>query len=109
MSREEQRKETHIFFADAVMCFEKLWLQYCIIELEKLGNNKNDLEILYKLNETVQVKINAPYVDTKYIKLRELLKQETTYRPIICCISTAKVNEIVEKVTYKNGNIDLYR
>ena len=67
MSREEQRKETHIFFADAVICFEKLWLQYCIIELEKLGNNKNDLEILYKLNETAQVKINAPYVDTKYI------------------------------------------
>ena len=49
------------------MCFEKLWLQYCIIELEILGNNKNDLEILYKLNETAQVKINAPYVDTKYI------------------------------------------
>ena len=37
-----------------------LWLQNCIIELAKLGYNKNELEI-YNLNKTVQIKLNAPY------------------------------------------------
>ena len=61
--RRIEKRNTHIFFADAVTCFDKLWLQDCIIELAKLGYNKNDLKILYKLNETAQVKINTPYVD----------------------------------------------
>ena len=36
----------------AVTCFEKLWLTNCIMEPAHLGYNKNDLEILYKSNET---------------------------------------------------------
>ena len=35
-----------MFFADAVKCFDKLWLQDCIIELAKLGYSKNDLDII---------------------------------------------------------------
>ena len=31
------------------------------IELARLGYNKNDFEILYRLNETAKVKINTPY------------------------------------------------
>ena len=65
----EQRRietgNTCIFFADAVKCFDKLWLQDCIIEVARLGYRKNDLEILYKLNETAQVKINKPYGSQK--------------------------------------------
>ena len=56
-----------ISFADAVKCFDKLCLQDCIIELAKLDYSKNDLEILYKLNEITQVKINTPYGDTENI------------------------------------------
>ena len=39
----EQRKiekKKHVFFADGVKCFGKLWLQDCIIELAKLGYKK---------------------------------------------------------------------
>ena len=57
--RRIEKNNAYIFFADAVKCFDKLWLQDCIIELAKLGCNKNDLKILYKLNETAQVKINT--------------------------------------------------
>ena len=64
--RKMEKRKTYIFFADAVQCFEKLWFQDCIIELAKLGHNKNDLEILYKLNETAQVKINTPYKQRKW-------------------------------------------
>ena len=82
-------------------------LQDWIIEPAKLGYKKNDLEILYKLNETVQVKINTPYGDTENIEIKEVVKQGTTYGPTVCCASTARVNEIGEKVIYKYGNIEI--
>ena len=102
-----EKKNTYVFFADAVKCFDKLWLQDCIIELAKLGYNKNDLEILYKLNETAQVKINTPYGDTENIEIKEVVKQGTTYGPIMCCASTVRVNEVGEKVICKYGDIEI--
>ena len=35
--------------------------------------------LLYKLNETAQVKINTPYRDTENIEIKEVVKQGTTY------------------------------
>ena len=64
--RRIEKKKTYIFFADAVKCFDKLWLQDCRTELVKLEHNKNDFEILYKLNERAQVKINTPYKQIKW-------------------------------------------
>ena len=52
----------------------------------------------------MQVKINTPYGDTENIEIREVVKQETTNEPFMCCTSTAKVNEIGEKVVYEYGN-----
>ena len=107
---EQRRIETshiYILFADAVKCFDKLWLQDCITELAKLGYSKDDLEILYKLNETAQVKINTPYGDTENIEIKEVVKLWTTYEPIMCCASIGRVNEISEKVICKYGNIEI--
>ena len=72
--RRIEKRNTFLFFADAVQCFGKLWLQDCIIELAKLGYNKDYLEILYKLNETAQVKINTPYGDTENVEIKEVVK-----------------------------------
>ena len=105
--RRIEKSNTYIFFADAVKCFDKLWLRDCIIELAKLGYSKNDLEILYKLNETAQVKIYTPYGDTENIEIKEVVKQGTTDGSIMCCASTARVNEIGEKVICKYGNIEI--
>ena len=71
----------------------------------KIRVQQNDFEI-YKLNETAQVKINTPYGDTENIEIKEMVKQGTTYGPIMCCASTAKVNEIDEKVICKYGNTE---
>ena len=35
-----------------------------------------------------------------------MVKQEKIYEPIMCCTSSAKVNEIGEKVIRKHGNIE---
>ena len=105
--RRIEKSSTYIFFEDAVKCFDKLWLQDCIIELAKLGYSKNDLEILHKLNETAQVKIYTPYGDTGNIEIKEVVKQGTTYGSTMCCASTARVNEIGEKVICKYDNIEI--
>ena len=76
----------YLFFADAVKCFDKLWLQDCVIQLAKLGYNKNDLEILYKLNETALVKIKTPYGDTENIGKKEVVKQGTTFGQPLCAV-----------------------
>ena len=55
----------------------------------------------------MQVKINTPYGDTENIEIREVVKQGTTYGLIMCCTSTAKVNEIGEKIICKYGNIEI--
>ena len=36
----------------------------------------------------------------------KVVKQEKIYEPIMCCASSAKVNEIGEKVIHKHGNIE---
>ena len=105
--RRIEKSDTYIFFADAYKRFDKLWLQDYITELAKLGYSKNDSEILYKLNEAAQVKINTPYGDTENIEIKEVVKQATTCGPIMCCASTARVNEIGEKVICKYGNIEI--
>ena len=105
--RRIEKSNTYVFFADAGKSFDKLQLQNCIIELAKLGYLKNDLEILYKLSETAQVKINTQYGDTENIEMKEVVKQGTTYRPIMCCASLTRVNEIGEKVICKYGNVEI--
>lgn len=45
-----EKRNTYMFFSDAVKCLYKLRLQDYIIELAKLGHIKIDLEILYNLN-----------------------------------------------------------
>ena len=102
-----EKRNTYIFFTDTVKCFDKSWLQDCIIELAKLGHNKNELETLHKLSETAQVKINTPYGDTENIEIKEMEKQGKTFGPIMCRASAAKVNEIGKKVIFKYGRIEI--
>ena len=106
-AQENREKNTCIFFANTVKCYDKLWFQDCIIELVKLGYNKNVLGILYKLNETALVKINTTYGGTENIEINEVVKQGTTNGPILCCASTARGNEIGEKAICKYGTIEI--
>ena len=76
--RRMEKINTYIFFADVVKCFDKIWLQDCIIELAKLGFSRDHLEILYILNETEQMKTNRLYGDTENIEIKEMVKQGST-------------------------------
>ena len=50
-----QKLNTYLFFADAVKCFNKLWLKDCLLEMYNLGYGPNTLnfflhEILHETN-----------------------------------------------------------
>ena len=55
-----QKLNTYIFFADAVKCFDKLWLKDCLLEMYKLGYDPNTLKILYEMNKETDIIIRTP-------------------------------------------------
>ena len=98
---------TYMFFGDAEKCFDKLWLKDCIIELVELGVSESDAYMLYIMNAEANIVINTPIGKTNAISVKEIVRQGTVFGPIFCCASTAKVNEIGEKVIETCTNVDV--
>ena len=105
--RREEKKNTYTYFADAVKCFDKLWLKDSLLELKEIGYKSNDIKMLYEMNRQANITISAPFGETREIGIEEVVKQGTIYGPIMCCATTAKVNTIGEKVTHKYRNIEI--
>ena len=47
-NKRAQKLNTYMFFADAVKCFDKLWLKDCLLEMYNLGYDPNTLKICEK-------------------------------------------------------------
>ena len=47
----QSHKNTYLFFADAEKCFDKLRLKDCLIDMEEIGYNRNDIKILCEMNK----------------------------------------------------------
>ena len=92
-----------MFFADAVKCFDKLWLKDCLLEMYNLGYNPNTLKILYEMNKETDIIIRTPVGNTN----KEVVKQGTIFGSIICCAETSAVNSIGEEVKYSYGKINI--
>ena len=105
--RRTERLNTYLFLADAVKCFDKLWLKDCFMELKTLGYKHNDPKILYEMNKRSIVTINIPFGETGNIEIEEIVKQGTTYGSIMCCVATTRVTDIGEKVCYKYGDTEI--
>ena len=56
------------------------------------------------MNKRSIVTINTPFGETGNIEIEEIVKQGTTYGPVMCCAVTASVNNIGEKVCCKYGD-----
>ena len=96
-----------MFFADAVKCFDKLWLKDCLLEMYKLGYDPNTLKILYEMNKETDIIIRTPVGNTNNIQIKEVVKQGTIFGPIMCCAETSAVNSIGEEVKYSYGKINI--
>ena len=52
-----QKQNTYMFFADAVKCFDKLWLNGSLLEMYNLGYDPNTPKILYQMNKETDIKL----------------------------------------------------
>ena len=91
------RKPVYIFFADLVKCFDRLWLKDCVVDLHECGMRERDAFMVYRLNEKANFRVDTPNGITKEIKVKEIVKQGTVYGPKLCCASTGKINENLDK------------
>ena len=60
-------------------------LKDCLLEMYNLGYDPNALKILYGLNKETDIIIETPVGSTDNIQVKEVLKQGTIFRPIMCC------------------------
>ena len=65
----------------------------------------NDIKILYEMYKKIDIKIETPFGEISSMEIQEVVKQGSTYGPIMCCTTTSKVNDISEKVKVKYGEI----
>ena len=94
-----------MFFADAVKCFDKLWLKDCLLEMYNLGYDPNTLKILYEMNKETDIIIRT--INTDNIQVKKVVKQDTILGPIMCCAETSAGNSIWEEVKYSYGKINI--
>ena len=102
-----QKLNTCIFFADAVKCFDKLWLKDCLLEMYNLGYDPNTLKILCEMNKEIDIIIRTPVGNTDNIQVKEVVKQGTIFGPIMCFIETFTVNSIGEEIKYRYDKINI--
>ena len=102
--RKENNLPTYLLFADAVKCFDKLWLKDCILEMMSLGMDEQDAWMIYQLNRKTIAKVRTPVGETPLFPITEIVKQGTVFGPLLCCASSAKINDIGEQLTVKYGN-----
>ena len=97
--KRQSHKNTYLFFADAE-CFDKLWLKDCLIDMEEIGYNRNDIKILYEMNKKAEIIVDTTVGQTESISIKEIVKQGSIFGPIMCCATTSRVNNIGETVQY---------
>ena len=93
-NKRQNKNKTYLFFADAKKCFDKLWLKDQLIEIQNLGYSPGTIRSLHEINKTSNIVVDTPVGKTPSITVEELVKQETIFDPIMCCVSTSKVNQI---------------
>ena len=59
------------------------------------------------MNKRSIVAIYTPFGETGNIEIKKIVKQGTTYGPVMCCVTTARVNDIREKVYCKYGDTEI--
>ena len=101
------KRNVYLFFGDLVKCFDRLWLQDCLVDLHECGMREREIRMLYHLNQEVNIKIITPVGTTREIKVKEIVKQGSVYGTKLCCASTGKINEENNNKTVLYPKVDI--
>ena len=72
-----------------------------------LGYSPGTIRSLYEINKISNIVVDTPVGKTASITVEEVVKQGTTFGPIMCCAPTSRVNEIQEAVKYQYGKVEI--
>ena len=82
---------------DYQQAFDSLWLQDCILVLQKLGVEKYILQLIYEMNKKAIVQVKTPYGLTDPTEVYDIVKQGGVLGSPLCSATTA------EYCTLNNG------
>ena len=63
--------------------------------------------MFYEINKTTEIVVDTATGDTESIEITEAVKQGLILGPKMCCATTAKVNDVGEKVYHKCGETEI--
>lgn len=102
------KRNFYIIYGDLKKCFDKLWLQDTINDLWKSNMLSNKVKVFHEMNKEAKMIVDRPLGMTDEIEMKNIVKQGTIYGPMLCSISTDKINRIEEKpVTTYGDNLNL--
>ena len=86
-------KALYLGFYDFEQCFDKLWLEDCIVGLWNIGVRDQMLPLILSLNEEAEVVVKTPCGKTESFTVKRIVKQGTVIGPQLCKVSTAEYGE----------------
>ena len=66
------KRDTKVLFADAIKCFDKLWLEDCVSDILKDGLREREALMVLEMNKKARIEIATPFGKTEELKKREL-------------------------------------
>ena len=85
----------------------KLWLKNSLIEMKTIGYNKIDIKTFYEINKTTKIVVDNAIGNTESTEITEVINEGSIFGPTMSCATTAKINDVREKVDYKYGEIEI--
>jgi hypothetical protein len=92
----ELKKKTYTIFADAEKCFDKLWLEDSLVQMNRCGIREREITTLKAMNKKATIIVETPSGNKNEFEVHNIVKQGTIYGPQLCCVSTTQINEIKE-------------
>ena len=75
---------------DFKQAFDSLWLEDCILSLEKTGVELYILQLVHAMNKEAKVTIKTPHGPAGPIVVNDLVKQGGVLGPVVCSASTGE-------------------
>ena len=95
----------YLAFYDFQQCFDKLWLEDCLVGLWKIGVRNEMLSLILAMNEETEIVVQSPCGKTEPFRVNRIVKQGTVLGPQLCKVSTAEYGK--DTPGYQLGTVNI--
>ena len=93
-------KKTYLIFADAEKCYDKLWLEDCLVDLHHLGMREREIVMIHEMNKKIRIVVDTPVGKTNEFIAKNIVKRGSICATKLCCPNTGKFNLISPQPSY---------